>query len=241
MPNGKHGDLLSYSFLDTLHPYTELAINGNDMDHPQLLEFLDKLKERKVFANITVNQNQFMNNLEMIKRLVEEKLVYGVGVSFNHYDDKFIEEFRQLKNGVLHVINGIVKVDDMKQLSNKDIKILILGYKNVRRGSTYLNDNNDTITKNQDELFNNLETVIKEKWFNVVSFDNLAITQLDVKRLLSEEDWKEFYMGDDGKFTFYIDMVEGEFSRNSCSVSKRHKIENKSIDEMFKIIQDEKD
>ena len=49
-PNGKHGDILNYKFLDTLHPYTELAINGNDMSHPDLIPFLIKLKEKKVIA-----------------------------------------------------------------------------------------------------------------------------------------------------------------------------------------------
>ena len=27
-PNGRHGDIMNYKFLDTLHPYTELAINA---------------------------------------------------------------------------------------------------------------------------------------------------------------------------------------------------------------------
>ena len=40
-PNGKHGDILSPSFLDKLHPYTELAIGGgNPLSHPSLLPFL---------------------------------------------------------------------------------------------------------------------------------------------------------------------------------------------------------
>ena len=47
-PNGKHGDILNYKFLDTLHPHTELAINGNDMSHPDLIPFLEKFKEKKV-------------------------------------------------------------------------------------------------------------------------------------------------------------------------------------------------
>ena len=29
-PDGKHSDLFSFSFINTLHPYTEIALNGND-------------------------------------------------------------------------------------------------------------------------------------------------------------------------------------------------------------------
>ena len=70
--------------------------------------------------------------------------------------------------------------------------------------------------------------------FKVVSFDNLAITQLDVKRLMSQEEWDEFYMGDDGTMTFYIDMVEGTFGKNSLATDRFPIMD--SIDEMFQKI-----
>ena len=38
--NGKHADLFSYKFIETLHPHTELALNGNDLSHPQIEDFL---------------------------------------------------------------------------------------------------------------------------------------------------------------------------------------------------------
>lgn len=236
--NGNHGDILSYKFLDTLHPYTELAFNGNDMDHPQLIQFLNKLKERKVFANMTVNQNQFMNNLDLIKKLIEDKLIYGIGISYSDYNEEFLNEVKKLNNAVLHTINGIITLNDLEKIKGKNLKILILGYKNIRRGSDYLESNQKEVTKNQKDLYDNLETIIKENWFKVVSFDNLAITQLNVKRLMSQEDWESFYMGDDGNFTFYIDMVNGEFSKNSCEIEKRYKIDNLSIDDMFNKIKE---
>ena len=49
--NGKHGDILSPKFLDTLHPYTELAINGNDLSHPDLIPFMYKMKEKNILKN----------------------------------------------------------------------------------------------------------------------------------------------------------------------------------------------
>ena len=51
---------------------------------------------------------------------------------------------------------------------------------------------------------------------------------------MTEEEWEEFYMGDDGGFTFYIDMVDGTFGKNSLA-TERYPIMD-SIDEMFQKI-----
>ena len=80
-PSGKHGNILDAKFLDSLHPFTELAINGNDLTHPDLIPFLQKLKEKKVIANITVNQKHFERNQDFIRNLVVKKLIWGLGVS----------------------------------------------------------------------------------------------------------------------------------------------------------------
>ena len=46
LPNGKHGDIMKAKFIDTLHPYTEIAIGGgNPLEHPDLIAFLKKLKQ----------------------------------------------------------------------------------------------------------------------------------------------------------------------------------------------------
>ena len=233
--DGKHGELFKYDFINSLHPFTEMALNGNDLDHPDLDDFLLFLKSKKIFANITVHQTQFMNNYDKIKDYVERKLIYGIGISYNHYDEDFINKVKEFPNAVLHTINGILTKSDIDVLKGNDLKILILGYKNIRRGSDYLNSHQDDIINNQKYLYDNIDMIIKEKWFKCISFDNLAIEQLDVKRLMSETDWEEFYMGDDGNFTFYIDLVEGKFAKNSLSM-KRYDIGNKTIDEMFDII-----
>lgn len=70
--------------------------------------------------------------------------------------------------------------------------------------------------------------------FVLVSFDNLAIEQLDVKRLMSDDEWKEFYMGDDGKYTFYIDMVEGTYGKNSLA-TERYPLEDDIVTMFEKI------
>ena len=230
---GKHGKLFEYRFIDSLHPYTELALNGNDLDHPDLIKFLEFLKKKKVFANITVNQTQFINNFDLIKKLSKDKLVYGIGVSLQKANNTLITKMSEIPNTVLHTINGILTENDINELANHDLKILILGYKELQRGINYKSNHIDNINANKQYLYNNLQDILTK--FKVVSFDNLAIEQLNVKRVVNKEDWEEFYMGDDGNFTFYIDMVKGEFSKNSIA-KDRYEIGNKTIDEMFQFI-----
>lgn len=232
---GKHGDLFKYKFIETLHPYTEMALNGNDLNHPQLEEFLNFLKTKKVFANITVHQKQFINNYDFIKRLIDNKLIYGVGISYNHYNQDFIDKIKEIPNAVLHTINGILSEDDINKLKGNNLKVLVLGYKYLQRGISYSDDNQYIIDKNWKYLKEELPKIIANNYFQLISFDNLSLNQLDVKRLLSNKEWEEFYMGDDGKYTFYIDMVKGEFSKNSIA-SERYPIGDKTIDEMFKFI-----
>ena len=69
--NGKHGDVLNQKFIETLHPYQEVALGGGDAtSHPDLIPFLHKLKDRKVIVNMTVNQQHFEQKQELIKKLV---------------------------------------------------------------------------------------------------------------------------------------------------------------------------
>ena len=102
-------------------------------------------------------------------------------------------------------------------------KILILGYKIFRRGEHLYEVDSSNINLRGMALKKYLPDILKDKWFEVVSFDNLALKQLDVKSLLSEKEWNQFYMGDDGQdgeqtsASMFVDMVERQFAKNSCS------------------------
>lgn len=41
---------------------------------------------------------------------------------------------------------------------------------------------------------------------------------------MTDEEWNEFYMGDDGTMTYYIDMVERKFARSSTASFDRDTI-----------------
>ncbi len=76
-PGGKFADLLSVKFFDTLLKGTELAINLNDCDHPQLYRFLERMQDRGIFVNGTVSQEQFMKNKELLREYCDAKLLWG--------------------------------------------------------------------------------------------------------------------------------------------------------------------
>ena len=237
--DGKFGDILNEKFIDTLHPYQEVAIGGGDAtSHPDLIPFLEKLKEKKVITNMTVNQIHFEKKQDLIRKFVDEKLIYGLGVSLVNPTKNFIELIKQYPNAVIHVINGVLSPSDVYALEKNNLKMLILGYKHLRRGNDYFESDMADIKVKQHWLYENLESVLNG--FKVVSFDNLAIEQLNVRRLMSDEEWNEFYMGDDGKITYFIDMVERKFARSSTAAfDKRYDLLD-SVDDMFQKIVSEK-
>ena len=239
-PDGKHGDIMHLPFIKTLHPYTEVAIGGGDpLSHPDLVPFLSELRELQVLPNITVNAVQFMENHGLLQTLAERKLLYGIGVSYTRPEDVDIEEFinavKPLKNAVIHVINGVISREMLQNLKDNDLKILILGYKDFRRGSDFWQLYEASDVQKQEELYELLPTMVKEGWFSCISFDNLAIEQLDVKRLMSKKMWKKFYMGNDGEFTMYVDAVNEKYAVSSVSEERCDLCD--SIDEMFANIQ----
>ena len=231
-PEGKHGNL-NVDFIKSLHPYTELAIGGgNPLSHPDLHEFLKVLKENKIIANITIRQNDFLNNLELLKNYTDNKLLYGIGVSLIEPTDEFIKEIQQFPNAVIHTIAGLLTKEQLIKLFNKKLKILILGYKTRGKGENYKHEFEKDIFLNIEFL---KQTILKlTPLFKVVSFDNLAIEQLELQKQINPKVWEEFYMGDDGKHTMYVDLVKQTFSKNSLSEERFELMSN--IEEMFKIV-----
>ena len=237
-PEGKHGDIMNLDFIDSLNAGTEIAIGGGKVtSHPQLKEFLQKLKKQGVIPSITVHQNEFVDKVGLINELIDENLIYGIGVSFLKPFDLLWKAVGDNDNAVVHLIAGIHGKDVFDYLSQFNCKILILGYKNWGRGANLLkNENfNKDIQNKINWLKENLSRYMSK--FKVISFDNLALKQLDVKNNLTEEQWKEFYQGDDGTMTMYVDGVKQEFAKTSTSPTRYNLLNN--IDDMFKVIKEE--
>lgn len=237
-PDGKHGDILNLPFIDTMFPYSEVAIGGgNPLTHPDLIEFLERLKERKIIASMTVNQMHFMQNIDLLKELTDNKLIYGLGISYiGGSHSNCIEAIKQFPNAVVHVINGIVHMDSLEALANNDLKILVLGYKEFRRGKVLYDECGSQINYLKSQFYDMLPEIVEDGWFKCISFDNLAIKQLEPKRLMSEEDYAQFFMGSDGEYTMYIDAVNRQFAKSSVSTERYDLMDD--IADMFKVVKD---
>ena len=92
-----------------------------------------------------------------------------------------------------------------------DCKILVLGYKKFGRGIDFYDDKIDEEIK---RWYMYLPKYIGKC---LISFDNLAIEQLNMKRLFTDEGWNKFYMSDDFTFSMYIDAVKQEYASTSRS------------------------
>ena len=112
--------------------------------------------------------------------------------------------------------------------------MLILGYKQLRRGAEWYEKEWENVQRLQGWLKTELSEFISQ--FSVISFDNLALEQLNIRQLLTDEEWEEFYMGSDGDFTFYMDLVAGTFSKNSVAPENERYPLMDSVDDMFNFI-----
>lgn len=223
--NGVHGDLdILFDQLNELPAGIELAIGGGSTtDHPDLEKFLNKCKTKGFICNITVNELHLnQKTCERILQYAENGLIKGIGISYRGVAMKNIETFSILmkKNNYQHaVIHLIAGLDDHKTISLlKDYgfkKFLVLGYKTFGHGEKFYTENENDINKNLKMWFQQIA-----RYFNqdiIISFDNLAITQLQIQRFFSTKEWDIFYQGDDFTCSMYIDAVEQKYAPTSRS------------------------
>ena len=211
--NGQECDFENLKLiLEGLPKGIELAI-GCNLYTDGLHEFLKWCKEQDYICNLTVNQGHINRDLNKLKEGIHLGLIKGLGISYrNRFKFNIPEDLLNYENMVLHVIAGIDSIEDIMTLADKGVKkILILGEKNFGF--------------NEGKV--DLQTYKHKHWrwylrklfdlFDVVSFDNLALEQLNPSRFLQEEDYNTFYQGE---HSLYINAVEKYFSPSSRSNTK---------------------
>ncbi len=229
--NGCHADL-NHPFLDSIPAYTELAIGGgNPMAHPDLYSFLQRMKKQNVICNITVHYNQFMKSINTLCSWQNEGVLHGVGVSIHHplEDTAALHGFPHI---VVHTIAGVSGPDTYRSLADKDLDLLILGYKDFGRGHDYYKQNS-----NVERRIRWVADHVKDlsDHFRSICFDDLAVRQLDLKNKINPAVWQQFYMGGDGDFTMYVDLVRGEYA--AFSTAERRTIFSDDIRDLFAVLQ----
>ena len=219
VPGGKHADLF-HPMLDTIKPYTELAIGGgNPLEHPDLVNFLLRMQKHEVICNMTVNATHFMmpDVQYKLSLFTKQGLIHGLGVSVpSNIPDGLIQSLEQYPNAVVHTIVGYTPVKVFDQLAGHNLNLLILGYKAKGKGFDEWQKHAYEYAKQALLLTMNFN--IYRKQFKAIAFDNLAIKQLVIKKSISKKEYDNLYMGDDGQFTMYIDLVDGRFGKSSTHV-----------------------
>ena len=220
-------DFIETTFYKSIPPYVEMAIGGGNIFESKDLEILlDENKKRKIISNITVDQYTAVKRFTEIRKLLNHDMIHGLGISITRQTDDIHDVLSSFGNNVvLHVIAGNFDDSIVGFLSGK--KVLVLGYKIFNRGQTYWNENQDSIRRNIDWLKSYLPR-LKENTITL-SFDCLALDQLDVRNVLDvkDEDWNILYQGDDNKTkddegniicsTMYVDLPGMSVARNSTS------------------------
>lgn len=227
--NGQHAALNDViECVYGLPPGVEVAIGGGDpMSHPQIGAILGHFRDAGLIANMTVNGSHLWKYDGVLQHYQRHGLLYGIGVSWN---GQCTYDARNLENVVYHMIAGVHQVQDAFQSSIG--RLLVLGYKQYGRGKELYNDG---IKNNIGEWRYWLPRLLRQNM--IVSFDNLALEQLNVRKVVGEDKWRQHYMGEDGQFTMYIDAVNMQFAKSS--VSERIPIDRRSVPEMFSVVRGE--
>ena len=203
----------------------EIAMNLNDEpitgSHIALVKYL---KNKNYIPNFTINYLTLKSKIDTYE--FKQLKPYWWGVSVNSLTQiqnilKLVKDKSNISknNIVFHIINGVFNPKEFIKIP-KDVKVLVLGYKNLGRGVAFSPPYNFLTVQN-----------IEQKGGNI-SFDNLAIKQIKDIETLPNFDLN--YLGDDGEHSFYIDLVNKTFSKSSTDKLNNFKLGNKSVNECFK-------
>jgi len=209
--DGSDADLELLKFkLSELPKGIELAIGSNEIT-PENIDFYKWCKEQGFIINLTINQYHIKRDLSKLQYLISENLIKGLGISLrdpSQYEN-LPKDIRDYPNSVLHVIAGLDDLEKILKCSAE--KILILGYKKFGNGVNFYNSNQKSIEDNLYFWYTNFIRLVSSK---KLSFDNLALEQLNVKRWINKSSWDQFYQGE---HSMYINAVTKTFSPSSRS------------------------
>jgi hypothetical protein len=213
----KADDLLDK--LSDLPPGIEVTLGGgNPISHPEIIKIVKNLSiDQKKLVSLTINQKSI--DLELIFKCIESGL-RAIGISPNpglNQSTIVLDEVISIPI-VYHFILGVHPLEQIEKYLLHGKKILILGYKNVGRGKNNIPEIKNWV-QGIKRFKHRLEYQEDYPKTAGMSFDNLAIHQLNLRTSFTTSDWEHFYLGDDGSCSMYIDAVEGTYSKSS-TVSK---------------------
>lgn len=202
-----HYGILQQVLMDAKLPRgTEIALGVNQVTD-DLIQFVKNLWKLGLVVNITMNERYI---LEFSDTRLKEMMpyVFGLGISYRSLQGclSLPDWIAEYPHTVIHVINGIDDFDDIKELGIKYRKLLVLGEKDFgfNRGKVNLD------TPRHKQWKTNIMQLTEI--FDIVSFDNLGLQQLEIRGKITTEEYKSFYQGE---HSMYINAVEQYFAPSS--------------------------
>lgn len=202
-----HYGILQQVLIDANLPRgTEIALGVNQVTD-DLIQFVKNLWKLGLVVNITMNERYITEFGDTgLKQLLP--YVFGLGISYRSLQGclSLPDWIADYQHTVIHVINGIDDFNDVVELGVKYRKLLVLGEKDFgfNRGNVNLN------TPSHKQWKSNIMQLIKI--FDIVSFDNLGLQQLEIRGKITDEEYKSFYQGE---HSMYINAVEQYFAPSS--------------------------
>lgn len=193
----------------------EIAIGGgNPLSHPDFAAILTMLRSRGLIANVTVHESHALKYMGEISGFQRRGLIHGLGISVQDcHLATMLPQFVDFgPNVVYHAIAGISEPQSVIRYGGCMRKVLVLGYKQFGFGVKHFSPKVESCLRAWKYW---IGTIIRK--VPHVSFDNLALSQLGIRDLVTPEVWDANYMGDDGQFTMYVDAVKNEYAVSSTS------------------------
>lgn len=190
----------------------ELAIGGNEFTE-NLLYFVEWCFMKGFICNLTVNQGHIHRDSSKLMFAKDVGSMKGLGISYRSNLKWNVPDWiLNYQNTVFHVIAGIDSVHDILTLVDRGVrKVLVLGEKNFGFNEGKV----DLTTRSHKEWYWNVRKLFDV--FEVVSFDNLALEQLNIKRFFPADKYEEF---NQGEHSLYINAVDGYLAPSSRSNDK---------------------
>jgi hypothetical protein len=190
----------------------ELAIGANEIT-VDLCGFIWWCKDHGYIVNLTINQGHIKRDEVTLKGMIESGLIKGLGISYrSSLNWKVPQSILDYDNTVVHVIAGIDSIEDVLSLKEKGVKkVLVLGEKDFGFNEGKV----DLTTRSHKEWYWWIGKLFNT--FDVTSFDNLVLEQLNIKRFFTNESWEVF---NQGEHSFYINAVDQYFAPSSRSKLK---------------------
>lgn len=225
----------------------ELAFGGGNlalMEPYSLGEFFRWVRRRGHIVSVTLNYNGLVESHLLDWRTIVFPYIHSIGISLdNEFMEKDVNYNSSVVNNiintmvpegvnkVLHLVLGTFKLNSLEKLLTQPLydlpsnqRILFLGYKTKGRGGKWKeNVPKDWMSEFRRWFVQGINGISSEKWSGRnwnFSFDNLALSQLDLRSGILGRKWKELFMGQENSHSMYIDAVTKTFSPSSTSLSR---------------------